>query len=350
MSYQDGWAALNLEMPARVPRTEASVDFPVIRAVTGLDVDIRSPGELQLQAIQAFVRAWNYDILFAAAVGYDVLEKKRSSMGHAVYAQYGVDYDTRIYCPFQTVEEVLAFDPWEAYGSVVPAAEVKRFNDNYRANVAGFPDVVNMTGIYTTLMSGMIAIFGWDMLLLAAGTDPQGFGRVVNRYASWMQQYYDALAESETPVVYSHDDLVWTAGPFIHPDWYRAFIFPNLRKLWAPLVEAGKKIIFFCDGNYTPFLNDVAACGNAGFWFECFTDLEAVVEKFGRTHAIIGNGDCRVLTFGSRAQIRAEVERCLRAGKKCPGYFMCISGHIPANVPPENAIYYNEVYEELSRR
>jgi len=207
-----------------------------------------------------------------------------------------------------------------------------------------------MTGIYTTLMSGMIAIFGWDMLLTAAGTDAAGFGEVVNRYASWIGQYYTALARSDTPVVYSHDDMVWTEGPFINPAWYRKYIFPNLEKLWAPLVEAGKKIIFFCDGNYTEFLDDVAACGNAGFWFECFTDLGKVVEKFGSTHVIIGNGDARVLTFGTKKQIRAEVERCMATGKNCPGYFMCISGHIPANVPVESAIYYNEVYQELSQR
>lgn len=350
MSYKDGWAALNLEMPPRVPRTEASANWGLMKAVTGIDVSIRSPGEVMLEAVKAFVKAWNYDVLFGSAVGYDILERKRSSMGHAVYAEEGVDYDTKIYCPFQSTAEVFAFDPWETYGPADKPAFTKRFSDHYAGSVAAFDDLVNMTGIYTTLMSGMIAIFGWDMLLQAAGEDPKAFGAVVNRYASWMQQYYDALAASDAPVIYSHDDMVWTAGPFIRPDWYREFIFPNLKKLWAPLVAAGKKIIFFCDGNYTPFLEDVAACGNSAFWFECFTDLAAVCERFGKTHAILGNGDCRVLTFGTKAAIRAEVERCMSIGRHCPGYFMCISGHIPGNVPNENAIYYNEVYEKLSRR
>jgi hypothetical protein len=44
------------------------------------------------------------------------------------------------------------------------------------------------------------------------------------------------------------------------------------------------------------------------------------------------------------------VERCLKAGKGCPGYFMSISGHIPPNVPVENALYYDEVYRELRER
>jgi hypothetical protein len=358
MSYQDGWAAMNLQMPPRIPRVEASVNWRLIKAVTGIDVTADSDGDTRWRGIKEFIRIWNWDMVFNSAVSYNVLEKKRTSMGHAEYAEDGRDFNRDIYCPFKSVEEVLAFDPWETYGPQDEAAAIKRFNDSYGAMHREIPDAVTMTGIYTTLMSGMIAIFGWDMLLTAAGTDPDGFGEVVNRYAAWIAQYYNALAKSETPVVYSHDDLVWTAGAFIRPAWYRRYIFPNLGKLWAPLVEAGKKIIFFCDGNYTEFLDDIAACGNTGFWFEVFTNLDEVVEslhdprsgKFGRTHVIIGNGDTRVLTFGTRKEIRAEVNRCMAAGKRCPGYFMCISGHIPANVPVENAIYYNEVYQKLSRR
>jgi hypothetical protein len=37
-------------------------------------------------------------------------------------------------------------------------------------------------------------------------------------------------------------------------------------------------------------------------------------------------------------------------GKGCPGFFVAVGNHIPANTPIENALYYNQVYEELSRR
>lgn len=38
-------------------------------------------------------------------------------MGHASYAAAGSDYDNALYCPFEDPEDVLAFDPWEAYGA-----------------------------------------------------------------------------------------------------------------------------------------------------------------------------------------------------------------------------------------
>ena len=80
------------------------------------------------------------------------------------------------------------------------------------------------------------------------------------------------------------------------------------------------------------------------------SDLDAIVEKYGKTHVIGGNADTRILLTGTKGKIRAEVERCMARGRNCPGYFMAVGNHIPANTPVENALYYNQVYEELSRR
>jgi uroporphyrinogen-III decarboxylase len=64
-------------------------------------------------------------------------------------------------------------------------------------------------------------------------------------------------------------------------------------------------------------------------------------------YSVLGHWD---LLEGSRPQIRTEVERCMAIGKDCPGYIMAVGNHIPANTPVENAIYYNEVLEELRGR
>ena len=98
-----------------------------------------------------------------------------------------------------------------------------------------------MTGVYVTLVSGFIGLFGWDNLLLAAGTDQQRFGELANRYASWIQQYFDALAESDVPVVMIHDDFVWANGPIFRPAWYRKFIIPHYREYVQPLLERGQE-------------------------------------------------------------------------------------------------------------
>jgi hypothetical protein len=352
MTYQDGWAAINLKMPARIPRTEysAGIHWDLIKTVTGIDVGVDSPPEVQAQASVAFMRAWNYDFFWSTLVSHDAFGEHGTDMGHAEYAVGGIDRRDTIYCPYKTPEDVLSFDPWEVLGPRNKAELTRRFEAHYQANCQAHPFGVNMTGIYVTLVSGFIGLFGWEMLLLAAGTDLRRFGNLANRYATWMQQYFDTLAEADVPVVMIHDDIVWASGPIFSPAWYREYVFPNYKKYFAPLLDSGKKIMFTSDGNFDAFVDDIAGTGVHGFVFEPLTSLEYIVKRYGQTHVIIGNADTRILLFGTRDEIRAEVERCMWLGRDCPGFFMAVGNHIAPNTPVENALYYNQVYEELCQR
>ena len=346
MSYSDGWAAIRLEMPRRIPRTEYSVTmhWDLVRTVTGIEVGVDSPPQTQRRAALAMERAWDFSFHWSTLIGNADLGPYQSDMGHAEYAAGGVDRRDTVYNLYDDPEDILSFDPWDRLEPRDPRELAQRFETHYRDNCAAHPDGVNMTGTYITLISGMIALFGWDMLLLAAGTDQVRFGALVNRYAAWMQQYYDALAETDVPVVMTHDDMVWSSGPIFRPAWYREYVFPNYRRLWAPLREAGKRIMFTSDGDYTLFIDDLADAGLHGFVLEPLTSMEAIVERYGQTHVIVGNADTRILLNGTRDDIRAEVTRCMDLGRNCPGFFMAVGNHIPPNTPVDSALYYNEVY------
>ncbi len=352
MSFEDGWAAMNLDMPRRVPRTEYSVTthWALISAVTGIEVCSESNEALRRRAARAFMKEWNYDFFWSTLIGGDEFGERRTSMGHAIYEADGSDYDAEVLTLFADPESALDFDPQEAFGQKSEADLVRRFEQHYKANCQSNGDGVNMTGVYVTLMSGLIDLLGWHTLLLAAGVDLARFGALADRYACWVGQYFSALAKADVPIVMVHDDIAWTTGPFIAPEWYRLHIFPHYRSFFEPIVASGKKIIFTSDGNYTDFIDDIAGCGVHGFVLEPSTDMGYIAEKYGRTHVFIGNVDTRALLGGSREQIRTEVERCMDVGKSCPGYFMAVGNHIPPNTPVDAALYYNEVYERLCRR
>lgn len=352
MSYQDGWAALNLEMPGTIPRTEYSAEshWELIQAVTGIEVGLESPADAKTRASKAFQKAWDYSFFWSTLIGGAEFGETHSDMGHAEYAAGGVDRRDTVYNLFDDPQDVLTFDPWESLGTKDKTELTRRFQAHYDANCQASPDGVNMTGTYVTLISGMIDLFGWEMLLLAAGTDLRQFGELLNRYASWMQQYYDALAETNVPVVMMHDDMVWSSGAIFRPAWYRQYVFPNYARYLGPLLDSGKKVMFCSDGDFTEFVDDIAACGVHGFVFEPLTSLEYVVEKYGQTHVIVGNADTRILLAGDKEAIRTEVERCMSLGRTCPGFFMAVGNHIPPNTPVKAALYYNEVYNALRHR
>lgn len=353
MSMECGWEALNLRMPDRVPRTEYSLaeyHFPLIRRVTGMDVDVHSAPEVKAAARRAIREAWTFDFNWNVLISAGEFGDCRTLMGHAAYDGEGTDYSAQTRLLYEDPEDALTFDPWERLGTKSPAELKRRFEEDYRRQREALPGEVAMTGVYVTLMSGLIDLFGWDTLLNACGIDPVGFGEVANRYAAWMQQYMNALAEADVPCVMIHDDIVWTSGAFLHPDWYRKYIFPNYKKYFAPILESGKKLIFTSDGTYTQFIDDLAETGVNGFVLEPTTDMALIAERYGKTHSFIGNADTRILLSGTKEEIWAEVRRCMDIGKRCPGFIMAVGNHIPANTPVENCLNYEEAYRAMCRR
>lgn len=351
MLYEKGFAALNLEMTERVYRTEYSVfGHPrLMETVTGINLKEASPA-LALEAQRKFAEAWDYCLNWNVLINRGYLGKYVSSMGHAVYAEGGVDRDDNIYELFCDEEDVFAFDPSESLPYHEEADLIRQFEENYRNTQNWIPDAVSMTGIYITCMSGLIDMLGWNMLLYSAGYDPKRFGEFTDRYMRWVERFFVALAKSDVPVVMIHDDIVWTEGAFIAPEWYRKYIFPNYKRCFAHLHEAKKKILFTSDGGYTEFIDDIADVGVNGFVLEPLTDMAYIAEKYGKTHSFIGNADTRVLLFGTKDDIYAEVKRCMDIGKKYPGFIMAVGNHIPPNTPVDSCLYYDEFCKQLGRR
>jgi len=344
MSYERGWQALHLEMPDRIPHTEYVSNPAWVERLTGLDP--RVP-EQAGRAMIELVRVWDYDLrwLNMAPPG----QPRMTHMGTAVWSDGFEVADNRV-CPFTSPEEVLEFDPMATIG-VPPHEElVTHYARTWSAAQGQTPTAVVPGGYYNTIFSWCILTFGWDLFLTAAALDEERFDRVLEGFCELSLASYRAQAECGCRVFICHDDIVWTEGAVFRPEWYRTHVFPRYRRLWQPLKDAGIIILYCSDGDYTEFIDDLAACGADGFIFEPLTDLEYVVARYGQSKVIIGNVDCRALTFGGRREIYAEVERCARLGRDCPGYFFSVGNHIPYNVPVDNVAIYAEAIRELGDR
>lgn len=340
-----GMAALNLEMTDRVYRMEYSVlgHSELVKRVTGRDViDERSHID--------FMHKWDMIMHWNTLIDKKFLGEFVTSMGHAVYAEGGTDWNTNIFNLFEDTEEVFAFDPYERLPQYEKSDLVKRFNDEYEALNKWSPDTVNMSGTYITAMSGMIDLLGWETLLNCAADDSERFGEFIDRYTAWMDRFYYALAESDIPVIMVHDDIVWTEGAFMQPSWYRKHIFPAFERYFSILHDAGKKIMFTSDGTYTEFIDDIAACGMDMFVLEPTTDMAYIAKKYGKTHGFVGNADTRILLLGDKEDIRREVIRCMDIGRDYPGFIMAVGNHIPSNTPVDNCLWYDEFCKEYGIR
>jgi len=345
MSYQIALDTINLRPTPRLAHTEYLSNEALVRHVGGganndPDVQKRFAEWFELD----FVWTTNDGPINWRQVG------RTTDMGHAEWLEDGRDRRDTITCPFNSVEEVWAFDAVEEYGLPEFNELVRYYDELYQKQQKGNDKQLVPGGYYRTIVSGAIDVFGWDMLLQAAA-DWDKFDRVLETIFQRSLFHYRAWAETSIEAFICHDDMVWSQGAFMHPDFYRRAIFPRYKKLWAPLREAGKKVLFCSDADFTEFFDDLAWAGADGFIFEPMTSLDVAVEKFGKTHLIAGSKvDCRTLTFGNKDDIKAEVDATLRMAFDCPGFMFAVGNHMPSNIPVENAVFYIEYLKENWKR
>jgi hypothetical protein len=274
MSYDIGMRAMRLDEAERLGHTEYCSNYALVRAVTGCDPQVDGD-----EAWRRFYDAWRIDFLWVTNDGPVSWDRRGrvTDMGHAEFLEGGTDWRDTVSCPFQDVEEVLTFDAVEEYGLPDSGQLVRYYEETYQKNQKAHPHQIYTGGYYRTIVSGAIQSFGWEMLLLAAA-DQQRFDRVLESFYRLTLHHVHAWAKTSIEVFISHDDMVWTQGGFMHPDFYRAAIFPRYKRLWDVLHEAGKVVLFCSDGDWTGFVDDIADAGADGFIFEPITSLDYVVE------------------------------------------------------------------------
>lgn len=337
MSYERGKAAFDLQAPDEIPHTQ----YITHEEWLGVTRQRQGKPEAGWQELLDFDYVWSVD-----GPGWD--RGRWTDMGHATYVADGSDYRPMQQSPFDDLEEIYSLDPEEEYGHIDLDDQTAKYKEWCSNNLG--KTYMTSGGTYRSVISFAVAAFGWENLLAAAGTDSERFGQTLNRWTDYLMTFVQAWARTDIEIYHTHDDMVWTEGGFLPPDFYRTYVFPNFKKMWDCARDAGKKILFTSDGNYTEYVDDIAAAGAEGFVFEPTTDLEAVCKKYGKTHVIIGNADCRILTFGTREEVQAEVKRCMDLGRDCPGFFFAVGNHIPPNVPIENADACIEAYLDMRKR
>ncbi len=339
MSYQIGIDAVHLRPAERLGHMEYCSNQKLIETVT------KASG-------LPFHDAWEFDMQWTVNDGPVPWGQRGrvTDMGHAEFLEGGVDMRQPQPSPFKDAGEVLAFDAVAEYGLPDFAELVKFYDKWYQDGQQAHPNQLWPGGYYKTIVSGAIEAFGWDMLLLAAA-EQERFEKVLDSIFRLSLHHYRAWAQTSIEVFICHDDMVWSEGPFIHPDFYRRVIFPRYKQLWAVLKEAGKKVLFCSDGNFTMFIDDLAQAGAEGFIFEPLVDFDVVVAKYGKTHFIAGSKvDCRTLTFSDKDAIRREVDATLELAFDCPGFVFAVGNHIPSNIPVENGLFYFDYLRKHWRR
>ena len=136
---------------------------------------------------------------------------------------------------------------------------------------------------YGTLVTRATIEFGWEPFLTAAALEPERLGRVLDRFGEASLAVATGWAQTEgVELICIHDDIAATRAPLMHPDWFRTYVFPWYQRIFDVIHRHGRKVLYMCDGNYQPIVDDIVATGPDGLYIECSSmDPEAFMRAGG---------------------------------------------------------------------
>ncbi len=339
------------------------------------DVILASRGELPLK--RPSKETLNHPGIILLASGLDPLTETKSAYLSA-YEALGIDIVNRV--PLENASPPLAAGEVEDLGNgyrktslglydtvsrnEFPFRDVEEFwasedlRLDYRSLVTPVPHPLDIEDIrsreealgerglyycqyYTTFFMWGVEYLGWEVFMIAAMTDPEGFRE------KFLDPAFEAslacvreLCKASCPLVFLHDDLADVRGPVFPPAWYDAYILPRYAELFRPVKEAGKKVVFVADGNMERFLRPLRDLGVDGVMLENpATDFGRILDVFG-DKIVIGGADTKLLTFGTPGEIRRNVAEIAAATGGIPGFALSSPGGLHGNIPLENLEAY----------
>ncbi len=212
------------------------------------------------------------------------------------------------------------------------------------------------------VMCGYMAPLTYHMYLRgleACLTDPLLRGEfthhLLGRLCDFMYDHHRRMfqaCEGLIDVTQVTDDYGMQTGPLMGLETFRGFYRPHLQRFIDLAREFGVRVFHHDDGAIRDFLPDMAEMGidvlNPIQWRCPGMEIEALKRDFGDSMCFHGGIDNQqTLPFGSAADVRAEVRRCIDVlAADGTGYVVAPCHNIQANTPVENILaMYDEAHE-----
>ncbi len=198
--------------------------------------------------------------------------------------------------------------------------------------------------------------FGYENALLLPALFPETHLRLLRASAERARQRATlqarAIREGLRPAaILAGEDLCGRNGPMISPEFLRREYYPLLEYAMEPLRGAGARLVWHCDGDVRPILDDLLACGISGlqgFQRECGMELEWIARRRTREgDRLIIFGPLSVtktLPLGTVDDVRNEVRRAIEVCRSDASLVFFTSNTITPDVPIANVhAFWDEV-------
>ncbi len=252
---------------------------------------------------------------------------------------FGVTWDRTIDKDIGNVEgQVLPRPTLEGYE--FPDPQDGRYFDDTQDRIDRFADRFRVFQVGFSLYERAWTLRGMEALMMDFLEHPAFVHELLRAIADYNIAHVRKAMDFDIDAVYFGDDWGQQRGLQMGPKLWREFIYPQLKRMYAAVHEAGKFVFIHSCGDVDELFDDLIAAG-----LNCFNpfqpevmDVERLLADYrGRLAFHGGISTQKTLPFGTVDQVRAETRRMLALGAD-GGYILAPAHDVEGDVPLENIL------------
>jgi uroporphyrinogen decarboxylase len=286
-------------MPDRIPNAENDVDWTVMEAYIGR----------LIRDIKSYVSFWpqaGYDFVLSEVRGQPIADSPQIRIAEGYFRHLSDEASVPTWAASRITDE----KSFEQYPWIGPEGVYYKDLDlikNY------LPDGMKVMAVHGPLFQHLFRIMGIETLSLTMVDNPALIQAMADRAGTLAVNVVESLLQREwVGGLWFGDDLAYTQGLLVSPNFLRKYIFPYYHKIGDLCRRYGKIFIFHSDGRLESIMEDLLACGISAIHPNepLSVDIVELKRKLGDRLAFVGNVDVDLLARGT-PELVAQATRIL---------------------------------------
>ncbi len=254
---------------------------------------------------------------------------------------FGVVWDRSVDKDIGNVERPLLTEP-DLAGYAFPDPVAERFFADIPEQITQQGDLFRVFYLGFSLYERAWTLRGMENLMLDFIEQPAFVHELLRRIADYNIAQVKQALTYDIDAVYFGDDWGQQHGLQMGPALWREFIFPELKRMYGAVRDAGKYVFIHSCGDVDELFDDLIGIG-----LNCFNpfqpevmDVPALIKQYrGRLAFHGGLSTQRTLPYGTPEDVRAETRQLISLGQK-GGYILAPAHAVEGDVPLENLLAF----------